>query len=702
VASWQRDLIEAAIPILRQAACQDTRFAGRYATHEMHTKEAAWGTLLRMGYAEALDWFEEAVSFETNPYLRGKLCDLFACFCLEPLPNDVRVSILERYDAQLPDTTGQVSGEISVRLGAVKVAQSAASKQAFDALLEYGLTMNGQPLLASVKALAEVTCALARKGERIWVTARLVETVTQHSRFACRLAAARALETLAGEQELPLDLLKPLADVLLAQQDRDAFELSIILSTFALPQDLPNALMPQLKQWARERDDELALQSFSLLAERGLLLPETVLLKRLGVPPQVSGETVTPILPRSDWCAHIAGLLYLKHSETFVSWIADLIMTLPWASVVQLFGKLHTFADEHTHQPLPNALAMALIERMGQRQTRVGAEIDLINVVASLIPEQLALEPWDQAFQDWLPDARATLADALGTLQELSEAADANRVRLLQMLVCDGHYSVRRAAYRGLQHCSPHLFHQWCWTWAGSDERSLRLRAAEACAWLLPEGEQETTYVTLFPQLATDPEPEVRQTAQRTRQERRKRLWAEQYLARVMQLVQEHAISNTEVLAAWPYAEALVRVGDDTTIRTLRTTLGNDKLLPHLRHWYQRILKEISEGWEKAIKKWPQPGNQWTGTLEVGHGMLLIAAGHTIPVAYAVWRDDPLTLADVASWGGTIQTTTPFGRSFEEQLFLQMEDGRRGEILLKEMKGPGGRCRFVGQGVFPH
>src|SRR5207248_10183532 len=145
--SWHQDLTPTAIPVLRQSACQDTRFAGRSATHEMHIKEAAWGTLLRMGYAEALGWFEEAVSHETNAYLRGDLCDLFACFCVDHLPDDVLASITERYDAKLPDPTGQASAEISIRLGAVKVARSAASRQAFEALLECGLTYDGQPLL---------------------------------------------------------------------------------------------------------------------------------------------------------------------------------------------------------------------------------------------------------------------------------------------------------------------------------------------------------------------------------------------------------------------------------------------------------------------------------------------------------------------------------------------------------------------------
>ena len=701
LASWHQDLPPAAIPILRQSACQDTHFVGRSATHEMHMKEAAWGTLLRMGYRDALGWFEEAVSHETNAYLRGELCDLFACFCLDYLPDDVLASITEHYDAKQPDTTSQTSAEISVRLGAVKVAQSAASMQAFEALLACGLTFDGQPLLASVNALTDLACTLARKNELSSVTERLVETIVQHSRFACRLAAARALETLAREQELPPSLLKPLLDILLTQHDRDSFERSIIVSTLALQQSLPDALLLQLKQWAQERDDELALQSFSILAQRDLLLSEKTLLQRLGLSRDEVEVTRTPVLSRADWRTHIIGLLYLSHPETFVPLVADLIKTLPWASAIQLFGKLNAFDDERAQQPLPRELVVALIERVRQRQSRTEAELDLIRLTAHLIPEDLALEPWDRSWQDWLPEARAALADALGTLHEMSQVADTQRVRLLQMLMSDGHYLVRRAAYRGLQRCAAHILQQWCWTWALSDERSLRVRAAEACAWLVPEGEQGNSFVTLFHLLAADPEPEVRRAAMRIRQERRKRLWAQAYLTHVMQVMQGGTLSNADVLAAWPYAEAFKRVGDDTTLQTVRTALGTHDLPPHIRHWYQLILKETGEGWEKAMKKWPQPGNMWTGTLEEGHGVLLTSAGRAIPVQYAVWRDDPTSLADVASWGGTVQTAIDLGLTDEEQLYLQLEDGRRGKILLKETNVPGGASMFVGQEAFP-
>jgi len=701
LASWQQELIPAVIPVLRQSACQDTRFAGRSMTHEMYRKEAAWGTLLRMGYAEALEWFEEAVIGETNPYLRGKLCDLFACFRLERLPDAIIAAITGRYDADVRDTTGRVAAEISSRLGAVKVARGTASWQAFEALLECGLTTDGQPLLVAVQALAEVTCALARSGVLLSVGQLLVETVVKHSRRASRLAAARALEALALEQELPAPLLKTLLDVLLSQPDRDSYERSIILATLALQQSSLDALLPQLKQWARERDDELALQSFTILARRGVLLTEDALRMRLGLPAAEPDATAVAVLGRADWRAHITGLLYLSHPERFAPLVADLIGTLPWASAIQLLGKLPAFAGDRGQQPLPREVVDALLQRVRQRQSRTGAELDLIGLTAQLIPEELAREAWDRFWPDWLPEARTALADALGTLHEISQAADAQRVDLLLMLTGDGQYPVRRAAYRGLQRCAGHILHRWCWTWALSDERTLRMRAAEACAWLLPEGEQGQTHATISRMLAADPEPVVRQTAMRTRQERYKRLWAEAYLTRLMESIQASSRSTGDVLAVWPYAEALKRVGDDTTIQTLRTMLGSQELPPNLRHWYQLIVKETGEGWEKAIKKWPQPGTMWTGSLEAGQGILLTSTGRVIPVPYAVWRNDPVSLTGTASWGGTFQTAGTQDLSFDEPLHLQLEDGRRGEIRLKETHESGGTCVFVGSQEYP-
>lgn len=74
----------------------------------------------------------------------------------------------------------------------------------------------------------------------------------------------------------------------------------------------------------------------------------------------------------------------------------------------------------------------------------------------------------------------------------------------------------------------------------------------------------------------------------------------------------------------------------DTTLQALRTALGDHLLPPHIRHWYQLIFKETQEGWQKTMKKWPQPGKMWTGTIEKGKGVLLTAQGKVIIVYYSL------------------------------------------------------------------
>lgn len=696
LASWQQETTPPlALPVLRESACQDTQYAGRSVTQEMHRKEAAWKTLFHMGYAESLEWFEDAVIKETNPYFRGELCDMFACFRLEHLSN-VFGSITELYEAK--DSHGQVAAEIHVHLGIIQIAQSAASQQAFEALLDCGLTLDGQPLRASVDALAVVAGALAREGHLISIVEHLVKTIVSHARPANRLAAARALEVLAEEQALPPHLLQPLLDILLRQQDRDPFERSILLAAFASQQDIPEDLLFSLKQWALERNDRLALQAFSMLAENGLLLPEAALLKRLGLSEDDQAGTEPSLLSRSEWRTHVIGLLYLRDPEMFASRIGQLLKTLPWVSVIQLFGKLRAVQNNPVQQPFQQEIVSALLDRMRQRQLRTEAELGLIGWAAKLIPEQFAQEAWDRIWENWLSSARTILAESLGTLPEISEKAHENRVRLLQLLTSDGDYPVRRAAYQALQRSAEQHLLQWCETWAQSTVRSLRLRAAEACAWLSPEGEYGEAYETFFTLLATDCEPVIRETAQRTWQERRKRLWAQWYLTKV---TERSHLTNKDVFSVWPYAEAFKRVGDDNTLQVLRRRLQNQELLPNVRHWYNLLLKETNEGWEKAIKKWPQPGNTWKGFLGEGDGLLYVAQHSPRPVHYVVWLDASEDVKDVSGWGGTLKNA-PFSSVFATRpCFLRLADGSLGKILIKEASMSERFAVFFGQGPYP-
>jgi hypothetical protein len=660
----------------------------------MHEKEAAWGILFRMMYERALDWFASAVSAETNRYVRKELCDLFACFRLDPLPPEVLPWIVETFDAQ---SSHPSSAELVARMGAVEVAHSVASVQAFEALLGCGLTFGGQPLLASVEALADVALVLAREGNSA-VIETLVDTAVHHPNNARRMAAGRALENLAAEDLLPMQSAAPLLEALLTQEERDPYERSFLVAALAHIDTLPKELLLRLKQWARDRDDWLAIQSFAVLAQRDALLQEEDLLERLGLQREAETGRVLSTATRTDWRAHVIGLLYQRHPEILAPAVTRLIETLPWASAIQIIGKLHPSSSSEEQPPLSEELADALMKRIQQRQTRTSAELDLIYRVGELLPERMAQEHWDNVWNDWLPDARAALADTLGSGRTTSTEADSHTVRLLLLLTADGQYAVRRASYRGLARRSLNLLQLQCWAWAESDQRELRQRAAEACAWLPGAEEQNSAYGDLYQLLVSDPEPVVRRTATLTLQERRKRQWAEEYLNRVLHRSDS---SNVGVLATWCYAEALKRVGDDTTLQTLRTALRDHLLPPHIRHWYQLIFKETQEGWQKAMKKWPQPGKMWTGTIEEGKGFLLTAQGKVIIVHYSLWSEVPESPLQMASWGGTMQTQESSPISDEGRLYLQLADRRQGEILLKERNLPSGYCSFIGQGPYP-
>ncbi len=413
---------------------------------------------------------------------------------------------------------------------------------------------------------------------------------------------------------------------------------------------------------------------------------------------------------RMEWQAQVIGLLYQSHPDIFASAVATLIEDLPWSEAHLLIGKLKVPSQ------LPQQVADALIQRIYRQQTNEAAEPDLIERITLLIPEHIAQEHWDLVWGDWLPEARTILADVLGTALVLSLDAARNAERLLLLLMGDGQYVVRRASYRGLAHRNQALLRTLCQTWAESDLRDVRLRAAEACAWLDVPVESDETSVNrlpheasdhgLFPdpdlyqQLETDPEPLIRETVKRIRQERQKRLWAREYL----HMVQQGQIrSNRDILSRWPYAEALKRVGDDTTIQELRRTLSNNELPLHIRHWYQSLLKEMSEGWQKAMKKWPQPGRSVSVTVEEGDGVLQLMNGKHITGHYRLWREVSRAFPFTVAWGGAILAETWEADVLSQvgmEGQIQIAQGRWATILLKEGNVEGW-ISFIGQGKYP-
>ena len=102
----------------------------------------------------------------------------------------------------------------------------------------------------------------------------------------------------------------------------------------------------------------------------------------------------------------------------------------------------------------------------------------------------------------------------------------------------------------------------------------MRLRAAEAAAWLEPIATEGP-----IAELAYDSEPEVRAIFARCRRERRERDWARGYLQNVLA-----ACDDASLLTAWKYGRAVERVGDDEVLERLEERRRQD-LPPGVRHY---------------------------------------------------------------------------------------------------------------------
>src|SRR5262249_21703157 len=142
----------------------------------------------------------------------------------------------------------------------------------------------------------------------------------------------------------------------------------------------------------------------------------------------------------------VLGILYANDPGTFTPAVADLLREGDWTAVVQLAPFLRSGP-----RPAPEPIVGAVLERVRRAAPEVGATA-VVPLRAGLAPRRIPSESWS-GMLDCPPQVRAGLADALAR----SPAPDGvdRRVNLLLVLMGDGQYGVRRAAFRAMVRISP-------------------------------------------------------------------------------------------------------------------------------------------------------------------------------------------------------------------------------------------------------
>ncbi len=658
-------------------------------------KVGAWDLLLRLRDGHILGHADEALARETSPSVRYEVCETIACFRLPSIPTIVREWVTSRYELTDPATREQGG----YRGSAIDVVRGVGTRAAFDTLITAGLSIHDNAYRDVADALSELAVALARGGD-----ASVAPTVLQAARDGKepfqRAAASVALAALAAHGFLSTDMSGPIA-ALLADGERSAYERSMLLRALDIvePVNLSGDGHDALSLWAHHDDDWLGWRSLEILAYRQLLQNDPELMRRqLGLEKKGGKWIVAPSAKLIRWGGLILGVLYRNAPTLFEGAVVDSLRSRDWGHVAQLLEQLRLFVQASETKRPPRPIADALLARLLEQQNAFSSETDLLAAVAEFIPDRLVTEIGDDAWTTWRAEARMALADALGEASNVGSETEGRGVHLLQALTRDAQYAVRRAAYRALSHVSRETLQVLCEVGAQAIRSDVRQRAAEGCVWLGDDDQSGHVAQRTLDALSEDREPSVRDTANRVRVERRERLWAAAYLNKVCEV---NGV-GIDVLDVWAYGQALVRVGDDATLRRLDYRVKDAQLPPHIRHWLGRIHKAVRQRWDKVTADWPEPWTMIEGRLDAGTGEIETTDGQRRSIPYVLWSRPARNLdEEIGSWGG-IAEYMPSGHG--EPLTLHFHNGEQRRIYVTHnviSNVGGGSADFDGDGPYP-
>jgi hypothetical protein len=568
----------------------DTDYGGRDQTEDGSIKQASWATLLLLGDRSlpSAETFEACIARETSPYIRGHLCDDLSCFRIEPLPSTAERWVTEDHNMSYLDA----GASLSWRLGTSAIVAAVPSRASFATLLNFGFRYDGHVMQRLVDLLGAQAAELLRNGDTS-VPSLLLQAAGPHSPGWRRAAALGALEDLALEEDLPPGFVDQLAE-LLDDGTLDGYSRQVLIRTIGVMGVSPaNAtLTARLRQEAEESiDQDVRWAALGALGRLQALVEDSRLMANaLGLKLEGRTWTVGPQTEMPDGWVRTVGILYSQHPTKWAQPISQAIRRGGWVQAERAARVVFFVHSRVGAKSVPRSVRAALIARTVTEDPFRGRSSEMVYVSARMAPGALASSRARKEWSTWDNSSVIRLAESFGAADEISERDNESMVNWLVDISTSSTYSVRRAAYRALARKATQAFEIEQSKWTRSMSAFDRQRAAEAGAWM-PDPDWKA--------LKADEEPSVRAAVERSRADRRDREWADLYVERLREV---DPGSNAAILAAWPYAEALKRIGDESTSQQLEVLVNLGNAL-NTRSWLRQILADVDKRVEGLLKE---------------------------------------------------------------------------------------------------
>jgi len=659
---WKDGASPESLAALRRDACANTGEVGQWATTSTRTKESAWNTALCIGADESLGWVENALKGEQNGHVVHAVLTTAACCRGVQMSEAVAHLITEECDID-PAVGG---ADLVARLGGIRLAQSTATLEAFSLLCNFGFTIKGNVLLAICEAIGDVAEVLVKGGNEDVIPKlfgiALAEGVPKRHRVAA-IAAIRQLarSRLVGPQWIDTILRLARTADLDWYAKAHTVEMLGCMPTEVITEDVEGFLRNTV---LRNENAEVVWRAVAVLAEHGLLHIDSdpTVADRLGLVRTESVFKIAAARKYTAWQAHVVGLLSERYPGALEPAIVALLEEGDTSAIWNVMP--HVVRNETQRRSLNGSnIENALVRRIGKEVGPDSVDTELFAALAQISSFRLITEPWNDAWEQWHPEAKVALADAIGALKISEPLQLVRTVSVLTVLTGDGMYAVRRAAYRALSSVDMDALRRLCLQWAESEFVEMRKRAAEMLAWCSTAASPEVN-TEIAEQLLADSEPTVRHLAKQSLGDHRRMHLAATYLERVERVMGEN---DAEVLNAYCYGQALTRVGDDSTRDTLQKHLANTELPPNIRYWIGKLIRAIDDRWRDVTRKWPEPWFGWEGKIEELDGEIADHQGRSLKVHLSLWYEPQRHPTHFGQWGGAASP-----RNMDRSMFMSM------------------------------
>jgi hypothetical protein len=660
-------------------------------TVEAHLKEAAWQLALTLGCSASVDWVEQAIENEMNPYQQHNFMERLAILAVPRLPPRA-IALLRNQDLEF--TRKHFEPDLLPYLAATRLAASASSPEALVLLMKARGVINGNPFRAPVEGAADAAAWLFARGN-VEVLELLLDRLVNGNEMGSSIAA-RALRWIAESgPHLPARVRDTLEEFI--HTETLPYVRADAIATVVLIGDPSNRTLELLGELCGHGDEQLRSTAAHSLIKCGALERFRARVESCAL--RSRGPTGAPSSSLTTSEAYLAGRLAAA-DPSYGDYVAAIIRSGFEFAVMEAVRACRGrhFADDTTRKLIVDAI----VDHIRRGETLATSNTYLFEQLKELDPERLLIERWEDIWNGWMPESRRALADALVEVVLRANVPDIREraIFVATALIEDGSFLVRRSAARSLCRLDMERIMKLIDDYWRSGSIVLREHAAELSAWVPIDDETELDN-SFLRKLAIDPERRVRDAARRSRDELRRRTWALD-LRRFVTDVEGDG--NDWVLKKFAYGTALAKVGDDEDEAFLSEFARLPEIPPNVRHWIRRVVKDLEKQWRETTRKWPNSWRPWSGRMEVVMGELSVGNFRMQGRIHLWWRPSETT-SDLPTWGGAgevrVETlSAEYGAMFDTGKATLKVDGRaETDVLI--VHASGAEITFHGSGPYP-